>query len=137
MTGAPFLVDTNVILRFLLNDHAVHSEAARRLVERAEKREITLEIPFITVTEVVFTLRSFYKKKRNMIADEIIKILNTPGMNFRGPAWVLDALEEFGKRKVSFGDACIAAEARVFEIPVMSFDKDLDGFDGIVKFEPQ
>lgn len=106
-------------------------------MERAEKREILLEVPFIAVVEIVFTLRSFYKRNRLEIAREVIKILNTPGINFRGPAWVLDALEEFGKRNVSFGDACIAAEARMLDMPVLSFDKDLDGFDEIVRFEPK
>jgi predicted nucleic acid-binding protein len=135
--AAPFLVDANVFIRFLLNDHPVHSEAAKRVVARAEMREITLEVPFIALTEMVFTLGSFYKRDRAVISLEILKILKTPGINFRGPKWAFDALEEFGKRNVSFGDACIAAEARVSEIPVYSFDKDLDGFADIVRFEPK
>ncbi len=105
-------------------------------MEQAEKRHINLEVPLITLIESVFTLGSFYKRNRKSIAEEIIKILNTPGINFRGPAWALEALEDFGGRKVSFGDACIAAEARRAKMPVASFDSDFDGVEGVVRIEP-
>ena len=133
----PYLADANLLLRFLLNDHAEHSAASRRFMARVHAREITLEIPFIALTEAVFTLLSYYKRDRQDVSREVLKILNAPGVNFRGPEWMLAALEELGIRKVSFGDACLAAESRFTEIPVVSFDRDLDKFDGVVRFEPK
>jgi len=138
LTGLPtYLVDANLILRFLLNDHPEHSSAVKRLVARARKREVSLEVPFVALTETVFTLKSFYKKDRQDIAREMTKILTTPGIKFRGPTWVFDAIEELGMRNVSFGDACLAAEARVDKLPVASFDRDFDGLDGVTRFEPK
>ena len=104
---------------------------------RAEKREINIEVPFIALIESVFTLSSFYKRDRKSIADELTKILNTPGINLRGPAWCFNALEDFGARKVSFGDACIIAEARHTNISVASFDTDFDDVMGVVRLEPK
>jgi predicted nucleic-acid-binding protein len=105
-------------------------------MERAEKRHVNLEVPLITLIESVFTLSSFYKRNRRSVSEEIIKILNTPGINFRGPAWALEALEDFGGRKVAFGDACIVAEARRAKMPVASFDSDFDGLEGVTRIEP-
>ena len=65
MTDLPaYLVDANVILRFLLDDHPKHSAAAKRMFGRVRDKEITIEIQFIALTEMVFTLLSFYKRSR-------------------------------------------------------------------------
>lgn len=137
MTGvSSYLVDADIILRFLLNDNETFSPAARKLVARARAQKIILEVPFMALIETVFVLTKVYKRNRETIAAELIKVLTTPGIHFRGPAWALDALEEFGEKNCDFGDAVVAAEARLIGLPVASFDTDFDGFVDVVRFEP-
>jgi len=71
------------------------------------------------------------------IAREFLKILSAPGIKLIGPAWILDAMEEYRTRNVSFGDACLAAEARIENLAIASFDRGLDSFPGITRFEPK
>jgi predicted nucleic acid-binding protein len=130
-------VDTNILLRYLMADHPQHSHAAKRLMEEAGTGKIQLEIPLVAVMETVFTLQSFYRVPREDIGRELLKVLTAPGTKLAGPGWLLGAVDEFRSRNISFGDACIAAEARQENLPVASFDKDLDSFPGIKRFEPK
>jgi len=131
------LVDTNILLRYLMADHPQFSQAAKRLIEEAGTGKIDLEIPFVTVMETVYTLKSFYRVKREDIGRELLNVLSAPGIRLIGPGRLLGAVEEFRTQNVSFGDACLAAEARQENLPVASFDKGLDGFPGIKRFEPK
>jgi len=132
-----YLVDTNVLLRYLMNDHPEHSEAARKLVEEAGRGKVALHVPFIAVAETIFTLQRFYRVAREDIGREFLKVLSAPGIKVVGPGWVLEAVEEYRTRNVSFGDACLAAEARTEKLPIVSFDRGLDSFAGVRRVEPK
>ncbi|HEY8903869.1 MAG TPA: PIN domain-containing protein, partial [Chthoniobacterales bacterium] len=99
--------------------------------------EITLRIPFITVAETVFTLQSTYGIDRADIGRELLKILNAPGIILTCPAWILDAIDEYRSRNISFGDACLAAAARAEGCEIASFDKGLNKFPGITRYNPK
>jgi predicted nucleic acid-binding protein len=131
-----YLVDTNVLLRFLLGDHATHSPAARKLFVDAGAGKVDLLIPFIAVTETLFTLRTQYHLERADIGRELFKILTAPGVTLTCPAWVLQAVADYRDKNVAFGDACIAAEAGE-QITVASFDKGLSKFPGVKRYEPK
>lgn len=132
-----YLVDTNILLRFLRNDHPVMSRASRELFETARDGGVKLDIPLIAIAECFHTLRSFYKVERIAAAAEVIKIINAPGVRLSGPLWLRDAVEFYATNNVSFGDSCIAAEARGDGKLIASFDRDFDSIKGISRFEPK
>lgn len=132
-----YLLDTNVLLRFLLNDHPAHGAAAKKLFEDAGAGKVALHVPFIAVMEAVFTLQSYYNVGRADLGRELLKLLTAPGVKLTCPAWILDAVENYRTMNVSFGDACVAAEAAVGHISVASFDRGLDKFPGLKRHEPK
>ncbi len=130
------LVDTNILLRFFIQDQPEQARAVKKLVRLAKEGALVLEVPFTAVAEAAFTLRRFYKVEPEMIARMLTGFLSGSGVRQTGPSWLLDALEEFRNSHASFGDVCIAAEARASGSVVASFDKDFDKFLGIERFEP-
>ena len=134
---AACLVDANILIRHLTADHPRHSPAARKLFNEAKAGRIRLHIPLIAITETIFTLQSFYKIDRADIGRELLKLLNSPGVTLTCPDWVLEAVESYQARNVSFGDACLAAESRAAAIPIASFDQGLDKLDGVRRYEPE
>ena len=50
------LVNANVFLRFLRNDHPEHSPAAKQLIEAAADCEVILRVPEIVVAGIFYTL---------------------------------------------------------------------------------
>ena len=138
MTAIPtYLLDTNILLRFLRNDHPAFSGASRKLFEKARAGKLHLLIPFIAIVEAFHALRTQYNTDRVPAAREMIKLINAPGVTLSAPAWAYDAVSEYLNRKISFGDACFAAEARAADLIVASFDTDFDQFPGVVRLEPE
>jgi len=131
-----YLVDTNILLRFLTHDEAKQSPAAKELFEQAKAGQIRLCIPFIAIADAVFKLKSHYGIDRKDIGREMLKIVNAQGVVLFCPAWIIEAIEVYRTNNVSFGDACLAAEAKAEGLPVASFDKGLSKFAGLVRFEP-
>jgi predicted nucleic acid-binding protein len=68
MSAEPtYLVDTNILLRFLTNDHPAHGAGAKKLFDDAGAGKLDLRIPLIAITETIFTLQSYYKIDRQDI----------------------------------------------------------------------
>ena len=132
-----YLLDANILLRYLNNDHPVHGAAAKKLFADAGAGKVSLQMPFIAVTETIFTLQRLYQIDREDIGRELMKLLTAPGVALTCPRWILEAVEDYQTRNVSFGDACLAAEAKSEQIAVASFDRGLDKFPGLKRHEPK
>ncbi len=134
---ATYLVDANVLIRFLMNDHPAHAAGALKLFSDAGAGSLQLVIPLVAITETIFTLQKFYKIDRQDVGRELLKLLTAPGVKLSVPSWILDAVEAYRTRNISFGDACVAAEAKSEQIAVASFDRGLDKFPGLKRHEPK
>lgn len=69
------LLDTNVILRYLLADHPSQSKKAKDFFQRLATGEEKVIISPLTVMETVYFLEKFNHKKRK-IAERILAIVN-------------------------------------------------------------
>ena len=133
-----YLLDANVVLRFLRRDKPGMAAAADALFARAERGEVRLVLDSLILAEVVFVLRSFYKLGHKVIADTLLDLINSGGaVETDRPMLLNDALERYRRHpQVDFGDAMLGALAAEQNIPVASFDRDLDRFKDVVRFEP-
>jgi len=66
MENVKIVIDTNVVLRFLLNDNEEQSELASQVISN-----INCIVPIEVITEVVFVLSKVYFYNRETICDEI------------------------------------------------------------------
>ena len=69
-----YLLDTNVLLRFLLDDHAELSQAAAGLLQQAADGKCLLILTDLGVAEAVWVLTSYYKLERQAVAESLAKI---------------------------------------------------------------
>ena len=54
------LVDTNLIVRYLVQDHPRHAETAGKLFQACDRGDVVLEVLPVVLAECVFVLESFY-----------------------------------------------------------------------------
>ena len=132
-----YLVDTNVLLRFLSGQPLKQAEAARRLFETAAAGEAILEVSPVIVAEPLYTLISFYEVDRRLAAEKVLALLRRRGIKVRDADQVFGALRRLQLANVGFADAYLAAGAAEEGIPVASFDRDFDKFEGIKRWEPE
>lgn len=134
--SARYLLDTNVLLRFLAGQPAKQAEAAKRLFEAAAAGNASLEISPVIVAEAMYTLVSFYEVDRVDAAAKLAALLRRRGVKVRDGEQVFGALERLQKTNVGFADAFLAAGGADAGVPVASFDRDLDKFKDVTRFEP-
>ena len=130
------LVDTNLIVRYLVQDNEKHAKAAGRLFDACDRGDVVIVVLPVVLAECVFVLESFYRHARGDIASVLGRLISSPGVEIGGATIHLDALDRYRKTKVHFVDCLIAASAATEDIPVASFDQDFQKF-GDVRVEIQ
>jgi predicted nucleic acid-binding protein len=129
--GKRRLVDTNVIIRYLVQDHEKHAKLATRLFDACDRGELVIVVLPSVLAESVFVLESFYQASRIDIASALVRLISSPGIEIKEVAIHLDALRRYKATKVHFVDCSIAASAAAEKVPVASFDQDFRKFDDV------
>ncbi len=112
-------VDTNVVVRLLVNDHTAQAARARALL--AAGHEVFVSPTVLLETEWV--LRAAYRYTAAQIAPFLRALLGLPGVQTQAPERVVMALDAY-ERGLDFADALhvlLAEDATAF----YSFDADL------------
>ena len=73
-----YLLDTNMLLRFLLADHAELSSKASRLFQQAADRKCLRVLSDFGIAEAVWGLTSYYKIDRKSVAENLAKLVVRP-----------------------------------------------------------
>ena len=131
------LVDSNLIVRYLVQDHEKHAKAAGRLFDACDRGDLVIVVLPVVLAECVFVLESFYEQPRADIASVLGRLISCPGVEIGEATVHLDALHRYLETRVHFVDCLIAAEAVANKVPVSSFDQDFRKFvDVRVETEP-
>jgi predicted nucleic-acid-binding protein len=125
------LVDTNLIVRHLTQDHPKHSAIAGKLFAACDRGELTLIILPEVLAECVFVLDSFYNRSRGDISQTLATLISSPGVEIAERAIHLDAFQRYGKSKLHFVDCILAAAAAASDTAVVSFDNGLRKFSDV------
>jgi predicted nucleic acid-binding protein len=128
MSSKRKLVDTNLIVRYLVQDHEKHAKAAGKLFDACDRGEVVIVVLPTVLAECVFVLESFYEHPRGHIVAALGRLIASPGVEISGVEIHLDALHRYQKTKVHFVDCLIAATSTSEEIPVATFDEDFRKF---------
>jgi predicted nucleic acid-binding protein len=128
MSSKRKLVDTNLIVRYLVQDHEKHAKAAGKLFDACDRGEVIIVVLPTVLAECVFVLESFYEHPRGHIVAALGRLIASPGVEISGVEVHLDALHRYQKTKAHFVDCLIAATSTSEEIPVATFDEDFRKF---------
>jgi predicted nucleic-acid-binding protein len=122
------LVDTNLIVRYLVQDHAKHAQAAGKLFDACDRGDLVIVVLPVVLAESVFVLESFYGHSRANIASALGRLISSPGIEISEVTVRLEALNRYKGTKAHFVDCLIAATAVAKKVPVSTFDPDFRKF---------
>ena len=114
------LVDANVVLRYLLDDHVDLSPKAADILER---NSVTL--PVEVGCEVVYVLQKVYAVERKEIQQRLGGLLKEGLVGMDKPAVFLKALECYGDSTLDFVDTLLWACQLLEQQEVFTFDSKL------------
>lgn len=117
------IVDANVVLRYLLDDHAELSATAATILEQQ-----TVTLPIEVACEVVYVLQKVYAVEREQICQQLGNLLAANLVEMEKPAVFLKALECYGKSTFDFVDCLLWAYHTAEQQTVFTFDNKLHKF---------
>lgn len=125
-------LDTNVLIRYLVQDDPKQARAAEKFIIQFANSEATLFIPISVTLESEWVLRSVYLFSKKSIIEVFISLLETREMQFQDEASVERAIFLFREHNVDFADCLHVATAFTHDyLPMMSFDKQASRVEGI------
>jgi len=102
-----------------------------------QRGEETVWLPDIALADVIWTLRSFYKRSKAEIRDVLLPILSLRGIRLRDRAVAFHALVLFAEKNIDFSDALISAEMLTRGYTeIYSYDRDFDKVREVERVEP-
>jgi predicted nucleic-acid-binding protein len=102
-------VDTNVLLRAILDDDPAQSPAAKRLIERAKEAGETIRVDRLVLAEVVWTLARRYRYTQAQLIELVAGLSSAPELELEDARAVDDAVAVFRDGRLDFADALIGA----------------------------
>lgn len=117
------LVDTNIVIRWLLGDHKELSSKAESLIEQSKPS--TLLVTDIVVAEITYILRST-GRDRNQTSEALLLIGRTRAFKFENEELVMTIISLLVVTKLDFADCYLLARARREKIGLSTFDKALE-----------
>ena len=118
-----YLIDTNVILRYLLGDHQRFSPRAKKFMQDVATGTRKAEIPSVVIVECIYVMEKYYKIAKSEIVDALNRILNFKGIVNPDRSEILSALIKFDETNIDIVDCIIAAQSTPNRV-IVSFDKD-------------
>jgi len=100
-------LDTNVLVRYLVEDNDPQKGAADRFVEEALNRGESLFVNQIVLCEVVWVLSRAYGFARKEVAEALEMILYARQFEIEAKDMVVQGLREYRKGKADFADCII------------------------------
>ena len=102
-------LDTNVLLRYLAQDDPAHSRRATEIVERRLTVQEPGFVSLVSILEVVWVLKSLFKRSRQQIANDIEMLLAADTIEVQNEQEVYTAVVSLRNGIGTFEDALIGA----------------------------
>jgi predicted nucleic acid-binding protein len=134
---ALLFLDTNILLRHLLQDDPDQSTKASAFLKRIEEGSVKVRTADTVIFETVFTLQKGYRQQKAAIRDTLLPLIELPGIELPGKRRFRRVFEHYVEANLPFADAYHAVLMEQLNLTeIVSFDTDFDRIEGITRIQP-
>ena len=119
------LIDTNILLRYLRNDHPTLSIKAKKIFDKAYKNSMDIYLDEIILAETIWVLASHYKTPKSQIVSKLLEQLYFDWIVNPRKKLMIKALGLFGRTNLSYIDCWIFTVNKSLKTSLETFDNDL------------
>jgi len=117
-------LDTNVLIRYLVQDDEPQLAAAKRLIRKCVAEGQTLLVPVTVALEVEWVLRASFAYGKDEVVEALSSLLSAAELSFESEQALEVALQLYRNGAADFADCLhIALVAQAGESPLWTFDK--------------
>lgn len=133
-----YVLDTNIFLRVLTKDDLKTFDDCVNLLEAVKSNKVEAVIPGIVISELVWTLSSFYELPKATVLKSVESILHLKGLRVVDDYDYHAALNLYQQHSAKYIDCLLATMNHVQsgEWQLVSFDRDFNKL-GIQRVEPK
>jgi len=125
-------LDTNVLVRWLVDDDPEQSAQVHWLFKAARDRQDPLFVPITVMLELEWVLRSRYGFGRGILLNTLTALLETQELEFQSEDAIEQALAFYRQGQADFADCLHASHCAVHErSPMLSFDRKAQRLPGV------
>lgn len=115
------IVDANIVLRYLLNDHDELSNKATMIIEGNN-----VLLPNEVIAEIVYVLQKVYGIQNDKISETLLGLLKYENIIVNDIEVLEEAFLLFGRRRLDFVDTLLYGYNKVRGYEIYTFDKKLN-----------
>ena len=117
-------LDTNVLLRYIVQDDETQLAAARRLIRKSIDDGHALFVPITVALEIEWVLRSNFEYSKDRVMAIMSNLLSAAELTFESERAFEVALHLYRDSSADFADCLhIALASQARELPLWTFDK--------------
>ena len=120
-----YLLDTNIIIRFLVGDNEKFLEQSTEYFKQIELGSLEVEILSEVLMEAFFVLTKFYKLPKSEVISDLKTILSFEGVVNKNKIILFETLTMLDNKNIDFVDALICTKCKFQDYGKLSFDNDL------------
>jgi len=118
------LIDTNILTRFFIGDSPDQHRRTEQVFKEAEIGKRKLKLSALVVAEVTYVLESFYKSKRQEIA-QFLKVFISQKWLAVEERKIMQSAWQWYLKGFHFVDSYLLASAKINGEKILTFDKKL------------
>lgn len=126
------LLDTSLIIRFLVNDNPQKVSRVEKLLIDKKNTNILLDT---IIAEIIWVLSSYYSLKKNEVIEKIKALIHVNTIECNA-VLINKALSLWEENNISYIDAYLVAVASLGNISLFTYDDKLKALSGITVKEP-
>jgi predicted nucleic-acid-binding protein len=117
-------LDTNALVRYVVEDDRAQLAAARRLIRKCVSEGQTLFVPVTVTLELEWVLRASFEYAKDEVMELLSSLFSAAELSFESERALEVALQLYRKGSADFADCLhIALAAQAGELPLWTFDK--------------
>ncbi|ROZ79184.1 PIN domain-containing protein [Ramlibacter sp. WS9] len=117
-------LDTNALVRYVVEDDAAQLAAARRLIRKCVSEGQTLFVPVTVTLELEWVLRASFEFTKEEVMQVLSSLFSAAELTFESERALEVALQLYRENAADFADCLhVALAAQAGELPLWTFDK--------------
>lgn len=126
------LIDTNLIIRFLVNDNPAKASKVEKLLRNKNNKNILLDT---VVAEIIWVLGSYYTLDKSDTIEKIKALIHVDTIECN--AFLINrALTLWEEHSISYIDAYLASVAELGNMTLFTYDRKFNSIPTISTKEP-